>query len=375
MEFTIKRNSFFEELSKTSKIIDYKSINPILNCVLVELTNDKLVLISTNGTLSIKCVLNNDNSHLEVKQTGRFLIKSKHILEILKRLDDDLITVIMVENNEIKIKTTKTEFNLNILDADDYPLIGFREKGIELNIDAQEIKRTINQTIISINEWNKKIVLTGMNFKIKDKKLLISATDMFRISQKTIPLKLQENEDINITIPFKSILDLNKIIENTKQLKILINENYATFILDNTIFQSNLIDGQFPNVEGAFPQEFKTAITVNSKTILKTLNRADLPTDDNLSSIINMKIQQNKIFFRSTITDIGTFEEEFDNFTSEKIEDLNINFNTRFLIEAIRSFDDEMVELKFVNNVKPVVINKKGSEDLKQVVLPTYITN
>ncbi|PPJ44816.1 DNA polymerase III subunit beta, partial [Rhizobium sp. KAs_5_22] len=79
----------------TSKIIDYKSINPILNCVLVELTNDKLVLISTNGTLSIKCVLNNDNSHLEVKQTGRFLIKSKHILEILKRLDDDLITVIM----------------------------------------------------------------------------------------------------------------------------------------------------------------------------------------------------------------------------------------------------------------------------------------
>ncbi|AVP49559.1 DNA polymerase III subunit beta [Williamsoniiplasma luminosum] len=375
MEFTIKRNSFFEELSKTSKIIDYKSINPILNCVLVELTNDKLVLISTNGTLSIKCVLNSDNSHLEVKQTGRFLIKSKHILEILKRLDDDLITVIMVENNEIKIKTTKTEFNLNILDADDYPLIGFREKGIELNIDAQEIKRTINQTIISINEWNKKIVLTGMNFKIKDKKLLISATDMFRISQKTIPLELQENEDINITIPFKSILDLNKIIENTKQLKILINENYATFILDNTIFQSNLIDGQFPNVEGAFPQEFKTAITVNSKTILKTLNRADLPTDDNLSSIINMKIQQNKIFFRSTITDIGTFEEEFDNFTSEKIEDLNINFNTRFLIEAIRSFDDEMIELKFVNNVKPVVINKKSSEDLKQVVLPTYITN
>ncbi|PPE05891.1 DNA polymerase III subunit beta [Williamsoniiplasma lucivorax] len=375
MEFIINRNSFFEELSKATKIIDYKTINPILTGVLIELTENKLVLISTNGILSLKTILNNENADLEVKQTGRILIKAKHILEILKRLDDDLITISVVENNEIKIKTTKTEFNLGILDADDYPLIGFREKGIELDLDSKEIKKAISQTIISINEWNKKITLTGMNFKTKDNHLLISTTDMFRISQKKIPLETNRIENINLTIPHVSIVDLSKIIEHTKKFKILINEAQVTFILDNTIFQSNLIDGQFPNVEGVFPQEFTTTITVNSKTILKTLNRADIPTDDNLSPVINMQIQQNKILFKSLITEVGTFEEEFNNFTCEKFEELNINFNTKFLIEAIRSFDDEMIELNFINNVKPVVINKKGSEELKQVVLPTYITN
>ncbi|PPJ44655.1 DNA polymerase III subunit beta, partial [Rhizobium sp. KAs_5_22] len=87
-----------------------------------------------------------------------------------------------------------------------------------------------------------------------DNHLLISTTDMFRISQKKIPLETNRIENINLTIPHVSIVDLSKIIEHTKKFKILINEAQVTFILDNTIFQSNLIDGQFPNVEGVFPQ-------------------------------------------------------------------------------------------------------------------------
>ncbi|ATZ18388.1 DNA polymerase III subunit beta [Williamsoniiplasma somnilux] len=373
MQLSINRSIFLEELSKANKIIDVRSVVPLLGGILIEVDVDKMTIISSSGTLSYKSVLNQQNSDLEIKEIGRILIKSKHILDMLRKIEDDFIDLTSIENNELRISTKNIEFNINILDSEEYPLIGFREKGVKINIDPKSLKQALNQTTISIYEWNKKIALTGANFKTEENNLIISTTDMHRISYKKIYLQNQNVEDINIIIPYKTIIELPKFIEGAKNIELVASEGYASFIIDNSIFQSNLIDGQYPKVEGVFPKEFTNTITVDSRKFLKTLSRADLPSDDGLAATINLKLTKEILFVRTNVAEIGNFEEEFKEFSIQGDGDLMINFNSKFLQEAIKTFEGEEIELKFVNSAKAVVINKKNEDNLKQVVLPTFL--
>ncbi len=375
MEFSINRNIFLEEVSKAGKIIDPKNINPSISGVLIEAVADNLIIISTNGGISYKSVLTNKNSDLEIKVQGKTLIKTRYILDMLRKIEDEFIDIYMGENSELKIKTPKVEFNISTLNPEDYPLIGFREKGTVIEIDSKEFKNSINQTIISINEWNKKISLTGMNLKIDNKNLVISTTDMNRISQKTMNL-ISHNDDnnFNIIIPFKTVMELPKFIDGSNITKIAVSDGYATFIFNRSILQTTLIDGQFPNVKSVFPKEFNIILEVDSKKIIKTLSRADLPSDDGLASITNLKISKNLLVVRSNVIEIGNFEEEFQDFIYKGEEEgIVISFNSKFLQEAIKTFDGEKIEMKFISSIKPLVINKVSNNDLKQVILPTYL--
>jgi DNA polymerase-3 subunit beta len=208
-----------------------------------------------------------------------------------------------------------------------------------------------------------------------DDKIVFSATDLFRISQKTIILSEKQNEEINITIPYKTLLELPKLLENAKTLKIVNSDGYVTFIINNVLFQSNLIDGQFPNVGAAFPTDFSTVIYVESKKLLKTLNRADLPNDDGLPQIINLRLENDLIYVKSTVCEVGNYEEEFKEFKLEGTGNLVISFNSKFLLDALKTFDNEPIKLQFINATRPVVITKQSNEELKQVVLPTYLGN
>ncbi|WP_031542394.1 DNA polymerase III subunit beta [Mesoplasma photuris] len=375
MKFSINRIKLLEELNKANKIIDTRNINPAFSGIFLEASVDRMVVISTNGTLAFKSILNNVNSDLDINIPGKVLIKPKYVLETLRRSEEEFVNFSVIEDSELKITTDHAEFNINILDADDYPMLGFREKGIVLEIDPREFKKTINQTIVTVDEYNKKLSLTGLNLKVQNNEVIISGTDTFRISQRIIKLEESFDELVNITIPFKTIVELPKLLDNARKLKIILSDGYVTFSIDSVLFQSNLIDGQFPNVSQAFPKEFAQTLIVDSKSFLKALNRADLPNDDGLPPIINLRIENGKIFIKSTISEIGNYEEEFENFKTTDDLDLQISFNAKFLTDAIKTFDSEQIELKFNDSIKPLVVQRANDETLKQVILPTFLGN
>ncbi|ACU79029.1 DNA polymerase III, beta subunit [synthetic Mycoplasma mycoides JCVI-syn1.0] len=375
MNFSINRMVLLDNLSKAAKVIDPKNVNPSLAGIYLNVLSDQVNIIATSGILSFKSILNNQNSDLEVKQEGKVLLKPKFVLEMLRRLDDEFVVFSMVEDNELIIKTDNSDFSIGVLNSEDYPLIGFREKGIEFNLNPKEVKKTIYQVFVSMNENNKKLILTGLNLKLNNNKAIFSTTDSFRISQKILEIQSDNNEDIDITIPFKTALELPKLLDNAENLKIIIVEGYITFIIDNVIFQSNLIDGRFPNVQIAFPTKFETIITVKQKSILKVLSRFDLVADDGLPAIVNIKVNEDKIEFKSFISEVGKYEEDFDDFVIEGNKSLSISFNTRFLIDAIKTLDEDRIELKLINSTKPIVINNVYDEHLKQVILPTFLSN
>ncbi|MBY7704362.1 DNA polymerase III subunit beta [Vibrio harveyi] len=375
MNIRINRMVLLDNLQKAVKVIDYKNTNPSLTGIYLNAENEKVSIISTNGTLSFKSILDNKNSDLEIKQEGKVIIKPKYVLEMLRKLEDEFVTLTMVEDSELIIRTHNSDFNVSVLNADDYPLIGFREKGTEIVLNPNEVKKTIYQVIVSMNENNKKLVLTGLNLKVEENKVIFSTTDSFRISQKVVQANSKIVEHVDITIPYKTVSELPRLLDNAKNLKIILFEGYITFIIDNVVFQSNLIDGRFPNVQIAFPKEFETIISLKQRVISKLLSRFDFPTDDGMPSIVNIKVDNDKIYFKTSISEVGKYEEEFEDFSIEGNKNISISFNTRFLIEAIKTLDDEIIELKLINSTKPIILNNMSDEDLKQVILPTFLSN
>ncbi|AVN60017.1 DNA polymerase III subunit beta [Mesoplasma entomophilum] len=372
MRLSINKSVLLNELTKASKLIEVKNVNPALQGVYMEASFDKLVIISSNTSTSFKAELNNENSDLIIEQPGRILVKPKFILELLRKLDSEFVTLSTFAENELEIITDKSSLKVSILNVDEFPLIGFVENGLELTIDAQEFKTTLAQTINSINEWNQKVVLTGMNLKIKDNKLSFVTTDLFRVSLKEISLPENTTEEVDIIIPYKTLIELRNLIDSVKMFKIIIHDSNATFKLDNDLLQSTLIDGRYPNVHSAFPTTHEIRLELKAKTLLKVLSRFELTNDQNITSVVNLEINQSEIILKTTIVETAKYEEKFTEYKYEGTTNLNINFNTKYLIEAIRTFDDQLVHLTFNSQNKPVLITGAQKRDLKQVVLPTY---
>ncbi|WP_338969811.1 DNA polymerase III subunit beta [Spiroplasma endosymbiont of Labia minor] len=375
MIINIQKNLLLENLSKASRIIDQKTFNPSLLGVFLEATDQGLIIISSRGEQSIKIFIKADNLNLTIKQPGKLLLKAKYLLEILRRLDDFNITMTSVDTNQLRISGNNVEFNLNTMSSDAYPLLGFFEKGDQIIIDANLLKIALTQTSISVNELNKKIVLSGLNFNIQENLLYISGTDSYRLSRKSINIKSFDGDPFAINIPLKSINEIIKLIdENKENIKIIKNDEHVAFIIDNVIFQSTLLIGQFPDINSAFPTDFNSVISLGNKEFAKVIQRADITSDESNTTVVNFSLQGNKITVTSVLSEIGNFEEEFSEFDLEGFDEQMLSFNAKYFLDAIRTFNTKIIKIKIIEKRKPILISSDEDPELIQMVLPMLIS-
>ncbi|AUB31065.1 DNA polymerase III subunit beta [Spiroplasma floricola] len=372
MFFSINRLVFIEEINKCNRIIDAKTPTPSLSGILLEVEADKVSLISSNTSMSIKTIIDIGTSDLLIKETGSILIRGKYFIEILRRMDDETINISSVEDNLVFLSGEKSEFSLNILNYTDYPLIAFREKGNTVVVNNMDLKKSLNQTIISVNEWNQKIVLAGLNFSLDDSMFYITGTDGFRVSRKRTNILDKIPEKFETNIPHKSILEIIKLLPEKGECKIVSTESHVTFIINNTIFQTIILEGQFPNVNAVFPTDFNTTLYMENKKFFKLISRADIPSEDNASTVVNLILNNDSIFIKSNIHQIGSFEEVFKDFELKGLDEQNICFNSKYLIDSLKTFETKNIEINLIDSKKPIVISSSEDINLSQIILPMF---
>lgn len=372
MFLKINRSFLIEELTKCNRIIDQKTPTPSLIGILIDVEVDKVSFMSTNNSLSIKTSTSVGEHGLFIKETGTSLIRGKYFLEILRRMDDEFISINQTETNIMTLSGENSEFTLNILDYKDYPMLAFREKGDQIELSAFELKKSLNQTIISVNEYNQKIVLGGLNFSAIDNQFFVTGTDGFRVSRKRIFIDEEKTSKFETNIPYKSVMEIIKVLPDKGKVKIVLLENHVSFLFNNTVLQTTILEGQFPNVNSVFPSTFASTIYVENKKFLKLISRADIPSDENVSIVVNLKLEGQIIYIKSNIQQIGSFEEEFKDFELKGLDEQDIFFNSKFLIESLKSFETKNVEVSFIDAKKPIVITSSEDNSLSQIILPMF---
>ena len=372
MKLTIKKDILLDALNKVSKAISTKNLIPVLAGIKFELKKKKLTLTASDNNITIQTVINiNNDEDIKVEKEGSIIIQGKYILDIVRKLPDKYINIEVVDELKILIYTENSEFNLNGISEEEYPNINLDESKTQTLIKNSVFKSIVNQTAFASSNEETKPVLTGINFNIVGDILECNSTDSYRLARKVVKLDKTTDENYNIVIPSHNIIEFSRILDEDldENIEMHISGNKVLFIYKNIKFQSRLINGTYPNTSNLIPNEEFLIISSKLTDLYNVIDRASILTSDKEKNTVTLETNGNILTLKSSSQEIGRVEEKME-ITKNNDEDIRISFSAKYMMEALKSFSTETVELHFVGEVKPILVKSSEDETLTQLVLP-----
>lgn len=369
MKFSIKKEILLHSLNSVSKALSSKNLIPVLSGIKFDLTEEGLFLSASDNDISIQTIIKK-NKLEELNKVGSTVIQGKYILEIIRKLEGKIVNIELLDNIKVLISCGNSEFNLNCMDSSEFPNLNIEIKKDPIVIKKTDFKNLINKTSFAISTQETRPILTGINFKISKNKLECISTDSYRLAKKYVILNKEVKEDINIVIPGKNLIELTKILEeNNEYIEMHIFNNKVLLNFDDTIFQTRVLSGTFPDVNRLIPENFNLKIKVNTNDFYNVIDRAALLTSEKDKNIVMFQSNENEVTISSNSPEIGKVEEKVD-VEKNKEDNIKIAFSSKFMMDALRTIESKNVILNFNNDVQPIIILDEIDETLLQLILP-----
>ena len=375
MKFTIKRNAFIKKLTDVQRAISSKTAIEILTGLKITVTENSITLTGSDSDISIENEISTDDSNykLLIDEPGSIVLPARFFSEIIKRLPESTFTIEVNEHFQATITSGQTEYQVNGVDADNYPHLPEIDTNEQLTIPADIMKQVINQTVIAVSTQESRPLLTGVHLTIKNGELHAVATDSHRLSQRKVKLSGAEDIDYDIIVPGRSLVELSRMIaDSTGSLEIQIAENQILFNFDNTAFYSRLLEGMYPDTDRLIPQSSETEIELNAVSLLHAIERASLLSHEGRNNVVKLSLnsENQTAVLSSNSPEVGNIEEElqFDKLTGNDIE---ISFNPDYMKAALQAFGQAEVKLSLTLPLRPfTLMPTEDSEDFIQLITP-----
>lgn len=369
MKFSIKKDVLLQNLNAVSKALSSKNLIPILSGIKFNLTGEGLFLSASDNDISIESFINKEKLE-SVEAVGSTVIQGKYILEIIRKLEGRIVNIELLDGIKVLISCGNSEFNLNCMEANEFPNLNMEEKKEPIIIKKEEFKNLINKTSFAVSTQETRPILTGINFKINEDKLECIATDSYRLAKKYVTLPEKIGEDVNIVIPGKNLIELTKILEeNNNDIEMHVFTNKVLFKFDNTLFQTRVLSGTFPDVDRLIPASFALEIKANASEFFNVIDRAALLTSEKDKNIVKFECENKEVIVSSNSPEIGRVEEKI-NVEKNNEQNIKIAFSSRFMMDALKTVESKNVVLKFNNDVQPIIVLDDKDETLLQLILP-----
>ena len=367
MKFKIKKTVLLDALNNVSKAISNKNIIPILSGIKFELSSDKLVLTASDNDITIQTtILKSDD--LIIDATGSIVIKGKYILDIVRKLDDKMVDIEIVDDHKIIVYTKNSRFNLNGIDVNEYPEVKFQFGEEYIDMKSGDFRSMISQTNYACSLDEARVVLTGVNIKVIDKSYECSATDSYRLALRKMELSKGLKENADIIVPSRNLNELLKVIPSDDiDMQLYLYSNKIVFRFDNIIFQSRLINGTYPNTKNLIPSDKLFDLVLNKNDFYNMVDRASILNDDKDNNVITMEIKDKLLKITSMSLEIGKVEEKMVINCDDSIK---ISFSGKYMMDALRTIKTENVVISFVGEVKPILLREENNDNLVCLILP-----
>lgn len=373
MNFKISKRMFLNAINKVALAISPNSPLPSLSGVLIKVKNDRIVLVGSNADISIEKTLlaSDEDLKLDIIDEGEIVIESKYLTEIIRRFEDEIIQMEIVDGSLTRIQGEKIQYKINGIRSVEYPSIDFGKPAVSFELDSDMLLRIISQTTFAASDKEQRPVLTGVHIKLKDNTLTCIATDSFRLSRKQLTLESDVNTEI--TIPASTLNDIAKIIEKNTPITIATDGRKAQFYIDTYLVQTRLLDGSYPETDRLIPTEFKYEIEIGSRELLNAIDRGALFKNDGIS-IVKMVAVENNLELSSQSQEVGSYMENI--IASNVIGDgIKLSFSGKYVTDAIKALGCSLIKVQFSGEMKPFLIKDVEDETILQLVLPVRTYN
>lgn len=364
MIFICEKQKLQEGISIVQKAITGKSTMSVLEGIYINANKDGLTLIGSDMDVSIETKVNAD-----VINEGSIVIDAKIFGEIIRKLPNSEIKIETMDNDTVQITCEKSVFNVVYMNADEFPELPSLNENMKVEVPQNILKNMIKCTSFAIAQDETRPILQGILFEVKDRSLNLVALDGYRLAIKSE--YLDSDFDIEIVIPGKTLNEVSKILEDVNDLvQITFTNNHILFNLNKTRIISRLLEGKFVNYKSLLPEEHKLLITVKKQDLQNGIERASLMAKDGNNNLVKLEVQDEALVITSN-SQLGKVREEVGiNLQGDKIQ---IAFNSRYLIDVLKNFEEEEVVMEMTSSVSPCIIKAKEADNYKYLVLPVRL--
>lgn len=385
MKFTINRSQFNQLLTNANRAINPGGTIPALQFVKIELTNQKLVLTTSNADLTIVQSVDtqDDDNPITSIESGSLLLPARFLLNVVKKMSGKQVTVTKTDEDvKAKITSDQAKFNLPTLDASTYPHLPGLEDATSVTLNVGSLKTLYRQEGFAAYGQETRPILTGIFLTTDDKHQLIGyATDSHRLSKSIIASQgLEKTDKLSIILPKDNLKHINGLVNGMDDatpvtLFFAEQDSVVKFQVNNYQIYSRQLTGNYPTVDRLIPENFTSSLALDRKALLAVVERAQLSAQINHNEVVqldfNAKKQTAKLSTKASDSSNPSTEEQlvFDQLVSENDEQaLSISFNPSYLKDALQAFQSDQVVLKFNYSLNPFIIKATGTDNDNQFI-------
>ncbi len=369
MKFECNQQLLTKALNIVSKAVTSRTTIPILKGILLEVSEDgKLKMSASDLDITIE-----ETVEIESGISGSIVVQSKLFGDIIRKLPKATVSVELVDTNVV-IKCMNSEFSIIGLSADEFPSIKNIEENQEyITFDKTILKEMIRKTSFAASVDESKGVITGILIELLNDAINMVAIDGYRMA---ITREAMVNlEEKNVIISAKIMNEISKILSEASEeenVNLILNDKKAIFIIGNVKVVLRLLDGEFIKYKDVLPKDNKIKVKVNRNDLMESIERASLLSKEGKNNLIKFAIKDTIVTITSKSEEGNVREEVIIN---KEGEDLDIGFNAKYVLDVLKSIDDEEIYMFFNTSITPCLVEPVNGDSFEYLILPVRITN
>jgi DNA polymerase-3 subunit beta len=363
MRVVCGKNELAEKLQVAGRGVSTRTTVQILAGIMLRATGGRLHLSSTDMEISIR-----DSLEAQVDEEGAVVVPGRLLVDIVRLLPAGEVTLEhRADEGVARVACGSASYSLNTYGPEDFPRLPEIDSENAFAVEREAFLDTIGRVGRSASRDESRPVLTGILVRFEGDKLVMAATDSYRLSVKETALSGGSGRELEAIVPARALQELARVGQGAESqaIQVGVQENQVVFGVEGVWLTARRIDGQFPNYKQLLPEQFEAEVHLPREELLDVVRRTGLLAQR--KSPLRLRFEEGELTVSAQTQDVGEARESLPvAYTGEALE---IGFNAEFLRDGIESVTDETVRLKLISPLRPGLLHGE-SDDFLYLIMP-----
>jgi DNA polymerase III subunit beta len=360
MKLTCSRDELVQKLALVSRGVSSRMSVQILAGILLTAGESRLSLAATDMEVSLRSSL-----QAEIEGEGAAVVPGRLLVDLARELPAAAVSIEhRSDESVLRVECGSASYRLNTYSVDDFPRLPEVDPASLHQVDRGALLETVSRVVRSASRDESRPVLTGILVRFEPGKLVMAATDSYRLSVKETPIQ-SDSLELEAIVPARALGELARIAQSGDSIQLGVRENQVIFGADDSWLTTRRIDGQFPNYRQLLPESFEHEVTLPRAELLGVVRRTAVLAQRN--SPLRLRFGDGELAISAQTQDVGEARETLPAaFTGDPLE---IGFNAEFLKDGVESVSADELVLKLISPLRPAVIQAEG-DDFVYLIMP-----
>ena len=360
LRITVSKDELVSALGVVARAVSTRTSVQILSGILLEAQADELRLAATDMELSMRAT-----ATAQLEGDGAIVLPGKTFADIARLLPGDEVAIEhKAAESVVHITSGSASYTLHMYNPEDFPRLPELDAVQTFSVDRESLLETIHRVARAASRDESRPVLTGILVSFTGGKIVMAATDSYRLAVKETELSGSAPE-LEAIVPSRALQELARIASSGETVEVGVHENQVLFSTDGAWLTTRRIDGQFPNYRQLLPEAFEHELTIPRVELLEVVRRASVMIQR--ATPLQLRFAEGELTVIARTHEVGESKESMPiGFTGDTLE---IGFNADFLRDGLESMDGDDVRFKLISPLRPAVIQGEG-DDFTYLVMP-----